>query len=104
MSAPKRFSAYYVTWSNVESIPQGEVLIDKGHDLRRDWTVVDFTTEETTGAVGERIARLCPTCKVQYRQLGVLDHGGDCGSPEVKEAAAQLVRDLKAERAAAAAS
>lgn len=86
-STPKQFSAYLVTWSDQSSMPVGEILIDKGSQLQRDWNVVDFKTGIESGAVGRRLARLCPDCRVKHGMVGILGHDGDCGTADVKSEA-----------------
>lgn len=93
--APKMFSAYVVTWSDEPKMPVGSVLIDKGNRHDAEWNIHDFKTDKSTGAVGRRLTRLCPECRVDHKRVGVLGHDGECGSDEVKEEARQVIADAK---------
>lgn len=90
-STPKQFSAYVVTASDEPSMPVDSVLVDKGVDLVREWNVMNFETGVETGAVGQRLTRVCPDCRVQHGKIGVLGHDGECGSDDVKEEARQVI-------------
>lgn len=94
-STPKQFSAYLVTSSDEPSMAVGSVLIDKGALVVRDWHLMDFETGKETGAVGERLARLCAECRVEHKRVGILGHDGECGSDLVKEEARQVLADAK---------
>lgn len=92
---PKEFSAYLVTSSTVEQMPVGATLIDRGALLVRDWTMMNFTTGEETGAVGKRLARVCPDCRTKHNRVGILGHDGECGTDEVRDEAQQVLADAK---------
>ena len=92
---PKQFSAYLVTWSDEPSMAVGAVLIDKGSLLERDWTVINWETDVTTAAVGRRLSRLCPECRIAHMMVGVLGHDGECGSDDVRSEAQQVLADAK---------
>lgn len=94
-STPKQFSAYVVTWSDVEGIEVGKVLIDKGAQLERVWNWMNFDSGAETSAVGQRLARLCPECKVDHSRVGILGHDGECGSEDAKTEAQQVLADAK---------
>jgi hypothetical protein len=94
-AAPKQFSAYIIVSSDDPSMPVDSILIEKGALVVRDWTVMDFTTGESTGAVGQRIARLCPDCRVQHKSVGILGHDGDCGSEAAKSEGVAELRHAK---------
>lgn len=94
-ATPKQFSAYVVTASDIETIPVDSILIDKGALVVRDWNVIDFETGVETAAVGERLARLCPECRVTHGKVGILGHDGECGSDAVKEEARQELAHAK---------
>lgn len=87
------FSAYLVTWSDEAAMPVGVTLIDKGSRLEADWNLMDFKTGKQTSAVGRRLARLCPECRINFKQIGILGHDGDCGLDAVKDEAGQVIRD-----------
>ncbi len=92
---PAAFSAYVITWSDEPAMPVSETVIDKGSRLERDWTVMNFETGKETGAVGRRLARLCPECRVIHGRAGILGHDGDCGSDEARDEAMQVLADAK---------
>lgn len=94
-STPKQFSAYVVISSDEPSMPVGATLIDKGTLIYRDWNVMDFETGEETGATGQRLARLCPECRVTHKTIGVLGHDGECGSNDVKAEAQGELKHAK---------
>lgn len=95
LSAPKQFSAYLVTWSEVDSMPVGGVIIDKGNRLDADWNFIEFATGIETGAVGRRLSRLCVECRIDHKRVGILGHDGPCGSDEVVTEAQQVLKDAK---------
>lgn len=95
MKTPKQFSVYVVTWSDVAEIDAGKILIDKGAQLERVWNWINFETGVETAAVGRRLARLCPECRVDHSRVGILGHDGECGSDDVKEEAQQVLADAK---------
>lgn len=97
---PREFSAYLVTASDIEQMPVGAVLIDKGTLLVRDWHLMNFETGEQSSAVGQRLSRLCPECRTQHSKVGILGHDGECGTEPVREEAQQVLADAK-KRAAA---
>lgn len=92
---PKQFSAYIVTSSTVDSMPVGVVLIDKGSELVREWNVMNFETGVETGAVGQRLARVCPDCRTKHSKVGILGHHGECGSDAVRTEAQQELAHAK---------
>lgn len=92
---PKQFSAYVITWSDQPSIEVGKVLIDKGAQLERDWHWINFETDAETSAVGRRLTRLCPECKVDHSMVGILGHDGECGTEDVRSEGQQVIADAR---------
>lgn len=92
---PKQFSAYLVIASDEPAMPVGATLIDKGALVQRDWNTMNFETGEETFAVGQRLARLCPECRVAHSMVGILGHDGDCGSEDVRSEGRQVLADSK---------
>lgn len=91
--ATKQFSAYTVVTSDEPSMPVGATLIDKGSVIYRHWNVTDFATGKNTGAVGQRLSRLCVECRLDHKTIGILGHDGECGSEDVKTEAGQVLKD-----------
>lgn len=91
--APAQFSAYLVVASDVAEMPVGATLIDKGNRLIAEWNLMNFDTGEQTSAIGERLSRLCVTCRIEFKRVGILGHDGDCGTDPVNDEAKQVLRD-----------
>ena len=92
---PKQHSAYLIVSSDEPAMAVGSIVLDKGAMLVRDWTLMDFTTEQETGAVGQRLARVCADCRVKHNIVGILGHDGECGSADVKAEGLAELRDAK---------
>lgn len=93
--APKAFSAYVITWSDATGIEVGKVLIDKGVRLECIWNWINWETGVETSAVGRRLTRLCPECKVSHSMVGILGHDGECGGDDVRIEGQQVIADAK---------
>lgn len=94
-STPKQFSAYLITASDIEQMPVGATIIDKGSVLLNEWNMINLKTGKDSHAVGHRLSRLCVDCRVTHKRVGILGHDGECGSEPVVEEAKQVLTDAK---------
>lgn len=98
MSAPKNHSAYLVTASSIDQMKVGSIMIDKGAQDPTVWDVIDLKTGESQSATGVRLARLCGTCRMAHKVVGLREHEGECGTEEVKVAATAEIEKVRAEK------